>query len=215
VNSGNRGNAGVAETAEPETVAVDGRRARRDRNRDRVVEALLDLYREGNLAPTVAEVAERSGVSHRSVFRYFEDLEDLYRVGIEKSRKTFEHLIPIRSFGRGTLEERIGHIVQQRLALWSEMDATAQVARMRAYGQPVLADDLAEGREFFRRQVLEQFEPELTALDDAESPMVLASVDVMLSYETYALLVRDHCLGADLVGETIMASLRRLLVAPE
>src|ERR1700689_2883238 len=52
--------------------AGDGRRLRRDRNREAVVDALLDLYSEGNLRPSTAEIAERAGISPRSLFRYFE-----------------------------------------------------------------------------------------------------------------------------------------------
>jgi len=212
VSPGGRGTNGRAhDLDEDEPAAIDGRRARRDRNRDTVVEALLDLYRSGNLAPTVAEVAQRSGVSHRSVFRYFEDLDELYRVGIEKNRSTFEHLVPIRHFGRGAFEERLDHIVAQRMALFAEIDATAQVARMRAYSQPVLAENLANGRVFFRRQVVKQFEPELSELPHAESLKILASIDVMLSYETFSLFLRDHCLSETQASDTIKHALRLLL----
>ena len=55
----------------------DGRRASRERNRIAVVDALLDLYAEGNLRPGAGEVARRAGLSRRSVFRYFDDLDDL------------------------------------------------------------------------------------------------------------------------------------------
>ena len=47
----------------------DGRRLRRERNRDAVIEALLDLFGEGNLQPSTDEIAVRSGVSARSLFR--------------------------------------------------------------------------------------------------------------------------------------------------
>ena len=57
----------------------DGRTARRDRNRDAVLDAVLDLFGEDSLAPAPAEVAERSGVSLRSVYRYYEDRDALYR----------------------------------------------------------------------------------------------------------------------------------------
>ena len=46
---------------------VDGRHLRRERNREAVVEALLEFYREGNLQPSATEVAERAGSSARSV----------------------------------------------------------------------------------------------------------------------------------------------------
>ena len=66
--------------------AGDGRRLRRDRNRTAVVDALLDLYGESNLRPSTAEIAERAGLSHRSLFRYFDDFEDLCREGKSLSR---------------------------------------------------------------------------------------------------------------------------------
>ena len=65
-----------AATAEP---AVDGRTARRDRNRDAVLDAVIELFTEGHVGLVAADVAERSGVSLRSVYRYFDDLEALAR----------------------------------------------------------------------------------------------------------------------------------------
>ena len=56
---------------------TDGRRLRRALNREAVVDALLDLYSEGNLRPSTDEIAERAGISPRSLFRYFEDSDDL------------------------------------------------------------------------------------------------------------------------------------------
>ena len=64
--------------------AEDGRRLRRERNRDAVVQAVLELVREGELAPGVEAVAARAGLSARSVFRYFDDLDDLCRAAIAR-----------------------------------------------------------------------------------------------------------------------------------
>ena len=44
-------------------MTTDGRQLRRERNREAVVEALLDLYRDGNLQPSSEEIAARSGLS--------------------------------------------------------------------------------------------------------------------------------------------------------
>ena len=57
---------------------TDGRSARSQRTRNAVVDALLDLNREGNLRPTAREIAERANVSLRSVYVHFDDLEDLF-----------------------------------------------------------------------------------------------------------------------------------------
>jgi AcrR family transcriptional regulator len=71
---------------------TDGRQLRRRRNREAVVEALLDLYRDGNLSPSTEEIAERSGLSPRSLFRYFDDVNDLVRSAVERQQ---ERAIPL------------------------------------------------------------------------------------------------------------------------
>jgi len=103
------------------TVQTDGRRAARERNRLAVVDALLDLYAEGNLRPDAQEVAERSGVSRRSVFRYFDDRDDLDRTAIERQQQRVWHLVEIAGVGEGPLEERIARIAEQRVALFHEL----------------------------------------------------------------------------------------------
>jgi len=58
--------------------AADGRRQRSSRSRRRIIEAMFELLRDGNLAPSAAEVAERADVGLRSVFRHFEDMDSIY-----------------------------------------------------------------------------------------------------------------------------------------
>jgi len=55
----------------------DGRALRGARNRERIVEALLELVREGELLPTAEQVSQRAGVGTRTVFRHFDDMESL------------------------------------------------------------------------------------------------------------------------------------------
>ena len=53
---------------------------------------MLQLYAEGNLDPSSDEIAERAGLSPRSLFRYFDDLDDLVRVAIGRQH---ERLLPL------------------------------------------------------------------------------------------------------------------------
>ena len=79
---------GVEEVEEPvEETTVDGRSLRRQRNRDAVVEAAFELIGERRTTPTIDEVAERSGLSARSVFRYFDDTDDLISAVIRRQRR--------------------------------------------------------------------------------------------------------------------------------
>ncbi len=85
--------------------SVDGRTARRDRNRDLVLDAVIDLFTEGTLAPTAADVATRSGVSLRSVYRYFEDQDELVRAAIARHAERVAPLLEVPEPGDGPLED--------------------------------------------------------------------------------------------------------------
>jgi AcrR family transcriptional regulator len=177
----------VTESEEP-GVAVDGRRAWRDRNRVAVVDALLDLYAEGNLKPGAHEVAARSGLSRRSVFRYFDDLDDLDRTAIERQQARVRHLAEIPGIGEGRREERIQLLVERRLALFEQIQPVARVARLRAPFHKVIAQELDQNRRFYCRQVERQFASELAAMDESVRQDTLAAADALCSFETYDLL---------------------------
>ncbi|MHB8506820.1 MAG: TetR family transcriptional regulator, partial [Acidimicrobiales bacterium] len=60
--------------------SLDGRVLRGRRNRESEVEAFLSLIEEGDERPTARAIAERAGVSLRSVFQHFDELEQIYEV---------------------------------------------------------------------------------------------------------------------------------------
>ncbi|MSO88210.1 MAG: TetR family transcriptional regulator [Acidimicrobiia bacterium] len=60
-----------------------------------MIEALLDLYRAGNLAPRTEEIAERASISTRSLFRYFDDVDALVREAIERQQKLLASLFAL------------------------------------------------------------------------------------------------------------------------
>lgn len=167
--------------------AVDGPAASSDPTRDSVVDALLQLYREGNLTPSVAEVAERCSVSHRTVLRYFDDLDDLARTAVARDMARVAHLLAIPGVGEGPLAARIDAIVAQRLTLFDELAPTARAARLQAPTQPVIAETLAVARRNLKDQVSRQFGPEQAQRPDE----VLAAADVLLSFESVELLGTD------------------------
>ena len=58
---------------------ADGRRLRSSRSRAEIVRAMHALIGEGDVSPSAARVAEAAGVSLRTVFRHFTDMDSLYR----------------------------------------------------------------------------------------------------------------------------------------
>jgi TetR/AcrR family transcriptional regulator, regulator of autoinduction and epiphytic fitness len=173
----------------PET---DGRRQRRLRNREAVVDTLLDLYREGNLRPSTDEIADRVGLSPRSLFRYFDDVDDLAGAAVVRAQSRILHLLDLSAGPDAERSLRVKAIVDQRFQLFDEIGHAATVTRLRAPFQPVLAESLRQNRAFLRKQVADLFAAELRALPRARAQRLLAALDILTSFESYDLLLNDQ-----------------------
>ena len=169
---------------------VDGRTMRRTRNRTAVISALLAMIREGDLHPGAAEIAERAGVSHRSIFRYFDDLDDLVRTAIDQAFQDAAPLSAVPDVGHGSLTERIERFVDARLQLFAFVDGTMQVARMRAHSIPSIDEEIAVIVEQFRVQIGEHFTTELGAVQQPAREFLVDAVLVLTSYDSYTIHLR-------------------------
>jgi len=56
----------------------DGRNARRNRSRERILQAAFLLVERGNWRPSVKDIAKQAGVSVRTIFDIFGTLDDVY-----------------------------------------------------------------------------------------------------------------------------------------
>jgi TetR/AcrR family transcriptional regulator, regulator of autoinduction and epiphytic fitness len=195
-------------------VPVDGRNARRDRNKYAVVDAYLDLIREGTARPSVAEVAERSGVSHRSVFRYFADTDELARTAIERQHDVANPLAALTTGPGAPLDERIERFVERRMELFAAIAPVARLSRSIAALQPLIAAELHSSRRFLRSQIRHLFQAELEALPVADRGRALASLDALCSFEIFDLMRSDRKLSAAETAATLRWSIRQLLRSP-
>jgi AcrR family transcriptional regulator len=166
------------------TAAIDGRNARRDRNRELVLDAALELFSEGQLEPNVLDVAERSGVSERSVFRYFEDRNALLRAAIARHLERTLPRFELPGLGEGALGDRIDRLVAHRLALYRALAATVRAAIQRAPTNDIIAAQLDRARRRLREQLEAMFAPELHAMRAAERRSVVAAADALLQFES-------------------------------
>lgn len=192
---------------------ADGRHLRRQRNREGVVDALLELYGEGNLDPSSAEIAERAGSSPRSLFRYFDDVDDLCSEAIRRHEERIGRHVPVSAVPDDPLDQRIAALVASRVALYEAAGHVGQVARMRAPFQPLIAAELAQGRTFLRNQVRRLFTPELAALEPGRAAALLSAIDVLTSFEGYRLMRDAQGHSRARSGQLLEASLRSLFAA--
>lgn len=108
--------------------------------------ALLDLVREGNPRPTAKEIAERAGVSLRSVYVHFDDLDDLFAAAVRRHvRDTAAFSEPIDA--TLPLHERIAAFAEQRARLFDGFGAVRRAASQWAPTSTALAHALERGQQ--------------------------------------------------------------------
>ena len=187
---------------------VDGRRERGARNKQAVVTALLDLYEGGEYQPSAARVAEVAGVSERSVFRYFDDMEDLATSAIAIQWERIRHLYEGLDED-GDFDSRLAAIVDHRLRLYDKVLGVAQASAIAALRSASVATAMEQRRRFLRDQCKRQFRNEIAA---APNPVIAERlVDLALSLESLQYLHNSLGLSRARIRETAVAGVRAAL----
>lgn len=178
--------------ATDEAPSIDGRRARRERNRTAVVNSVFALIAEDGATPTVEAIAGRAGVSVSSIFRYFDNLDDLHRQTIEHHFARVAPLFSIPSIGDGDRDARITRFADARLDLYDAIAPVARVARSRAVDVPLIALSLAAARTQMAGQAREHFGAEVTNRTPARADDLVGLIDALTSFEAWDLLTTVH-----------------------
>lgn len=185
---------------------TDGRRRRADVNRQRIVEAMIALVREGEVLPSAEAVASRAGVGLRTVFRLFSDMDGLYR---EMHAAMIERLTPIfhEPLGEGDWRFRLSALIARRARLFEDMLPIKSAADAHRYQSPYLQ---GEHQELVRllRQILTFVAPEPVRTD----PLLMDALDLALSFESWRRLRYDQGLEPER-AEAVMRRLAERLTA--
>ena len=167
-------------------LVIDGRTARRNRNKDAVLDALISLAREGDglAEPSVEAIAERAAVSYRSVYRYFEDRTELMLSALGRVMGEDYSILDVADLGDGSFDTRIARLIEVRLAAYRRLAPLTRIAiRLRA-DEPAVADAYEDVRRQMRAQLETQFAPELEAVATQDRAGVLAAIDAMFQAES-------------------------------
>lgn len=183
----------ISRAVSGDEVTVDGRRARSQRSHDAVVEALLALCREGTYRPSAAEVAERAGVSVRTVFRLFEDLDSLVEIAVEQQWERIGTLHDAPD-ATGTRAERVGALAHQRIEIHEAVAPIVRTGRHIIDQSAALRRAIRERRHLLREQLEVQFERELRGRTPSDARELLSAIEVASSFESieYLRVVAAH-----------------------
>jgi TetR/AcrR family transcriptional regulator, regulator of autoinduction and epiphytic fitness len=165
---------------------IDGRRARGERTRLKVLESLLALVDAGEFRPTAQQVAVHAGVALRTVYHHFEDVEALRTTAlslqIDRHRKVLEPIDPDLP-----LEERARLLARQCRRIFEAITPIRRAALFDENGTQDLPAGLVETLERRREQIAETFAPELAKRGSAQKD-VLDGADAVSSWQTWYFL---------------------------
>jgi AcrR family transcriptional regulator len=141
----------------------DGRAARSRRTRRAIVDAMRALHAEGDLRPTAPRVAERAGVSLRTVWQQFADMETLL---VEASRRDGEILRSLmeRIEPDQPLAARVALFTGQRARILEQMTPSWRAARIHEPSSEQLQRNKARTLAMAKAELEAVFALELTEL---------------------------------------------------
>jgi AcrR family transcriptional regulator len=204
----------AASDAEDEAgVMGDGRRLRAARNRDAVVAAVLEILRDqdGGPVPGAAEVAERAGVSERTVFRHFADLDSMFIAASNVQRPILVRYLAPRP-DMPELDKRIAAVVRLRSKLYEEVGPIRRVVVQLVDRNEILTGMVAEIGKASRAQAAAVFAPELERAGRGSSHL-LDELDLILSWASWEHLRRFQGCGPDR-ARRIITDLLTAILAP-
>lgn len=168
-------------------VPVDGRTARAQRTREAIVEACVALVESGDIRPTAPRIAEQAGVSVRSVFQHFDDLETLFGMVAERAVTGLAALVtPVDA--DLPLDDRIERFVSQRVDLLEALTPIRRAAAVHAPFSPGIRERLQMGHDYFRDELARVFARELDALAPERREQVIDLLDMTTTWTTWDVL---------------------------
>lgn len=192
----------------------DGRAARAVRTRKAVADALLNLIEEGDLRPTSKAIAERAGVSERTIFQHFEDLETLFSVAASRVGERIQRELESVP-DDGDFDDRLGAYLDQLIYLHESTTPIRRASRLHEPFSPVLDGALQFWRDALRRGIDRVFAPELSAWgDETERREVVEALALVVTWSSWENMRRHSDFTKERARRVMELSFRAVLGRP-
>jgi TetR/AcrR family transcriptional regulator, regulator of autoinduction and epiphytic fitness len=192
----------------PAPARVDGRTARAERTRKAIVDAHLQLIREGDLRPTADRIAKLAGVSLRALWSHFADMEALFA---ESGQRILEERDgahqPISA--ALPLADRIDAYCRQRARLLEQIGPAAKAASLK--------EPFSETLRRYRRLHVVRIREELATLFAAEiggDEQALDALTAVSMWPTWSAWREVMDLSAEAAQATLTRTVTALVGSP-
>jgi TetR/AcrR family transcriptional regulator, regulator of autoinduction and epiphytic fitness len=189
---------------------ADGRAARSHRSRRAIIDAMRALHAEGDLRPTAPRVAERAGVSLRTVWQQFADMEALL---VEANRRDDEILYSL--MGQidpdQPLAVRVRLFTGQRARILEQMTPSWRAARIYEPFSAELARNKARTLAMAQANLESVFAPELAELTGPKRRQLLDGLHAVSIWSFWESLRTELSLGPGPAEELLRSTCTALL----
>ncbi len=193
--------------SQTQAATVDGRVERTATTRRKILSVTRQLILEGNPDPTGNEIAGRAGVTTRTLFRHFADMEALHRSFIEDTQASAAQVMdePFPEAPAEQWQQLLKTVINRRVrvyesllplyisTIWSRYRATGLGARHR--------DGIVR-----RRKRIRDILP--TAI--AQETALFEALDAVLSIEYWISLRRDQRLSVAAATRAVTVAVEKL-----
>ncbi len=160
----------------PET---DGRKIRASHSRQKIVDAMLSLVLEGDIAPSAENVARKANVGLRTVFRRFTDMEVLYREMIIEVQKK---LVPqeFSPFSSPQWQQQLLELMERKAVIFEKAMPYRVAALFHKHHSSFIKDNLIKWHGI-ERKILAEILPNKIVKDVA----LFNALELTLSFDSW------------------------------
>ncbi len=183
----------------------DGRKQRSERSKLAIVDAMLDIIMGGKMEPSAAEIAERAGVSARTVFRHFEEMDSLYTEMTERMKAQIMPIIQQPFTGDGW-QAQLDQLLARRAMIYEKIMPLKIAASIRRFSSDYL---MLNYQRFLHleRTGLENVLPDPVR----KNATMLSAIEMCAGFQTWRRLRQDQNLSVEQASDVVKLTIAKLL----
>ncbi|MDT0596459.1 TetR/AcrR family transcriptional regulator [Glaciecola petra] len=161
-------------------VKEDGRFERSKRNRQSIIDAMIKLIGEGIYIPTAQQVADEAGITIRTVFRHFSEMDLLYKEIDDFCKPTYEKLFIFEEFSE-SLNDRVHELIDACINAYVELFHLEKATHVLMWRSEVIQSTYKRNQILIRKTLLKI----LPELKDSQKPYAIEIADAITSFEYF------------------------------
>ncbi|WP_067573820.1 TetR/AcrR family transcriptional regulator [Nocardia acidivorans] len=198
-------------TATPAERPSGERRRRRnpEQTRKAIVDALLAAIKDGSFIPTTKDIADRAGISERSIFVHFPGREDLRIAAVEAQSELVESLVAATDPDL-PLDQRIAAVVKQSEIVFAHQRNPRLLGLLESQSIPAIDARMRLTDSKIRASLARVFAPELER-DGTQDRELLDLIEATVGWPYRHQLMDRRGLSQRAASQAVTRALRTLL----